>query len=470
MNSLVATGTGAAWAYSVLVLFAPGLFPPEARHVYFDSAAVVIAAVLAGKYLEELAKGRSSAAIRKLVGLQAKTAQRLDGQGGEQAVAVARLRVGDHLVVRPGERLPVDGCVIEGRAHVDEAMLTGEPLPVVKSEGDTVVAGTVNQDGRLVISARSVGGDTVLAQIIQLVESAQTGKLPIQSMADRVVRVFTPVVLGIAGLTFLGWLVLGGTIAQALVAAVAVLVVACPCAMGLATPAAIMVGTGRAAELGVLFRKGAALETLSHVDTVLFDKTGTLTEGRPVLVDLHEVEGAQALRLAAALETGSEHPLARAIVDGARARDLDLPKVEEFRAVPGLGIEGRIAGQLVRVGARRFMERAGVALDALEAQGRGRATGWAQRGLCQRRSACARPAGNRRSRQARGTSRDAGDARARDHGRDGDGRWQCHGATGGGDAWHRGGPWRGVAAGQGAGGARAATIGALRGLCRGWHQ
>ena len=377
MNSLVATGTGAAWAYSTLVLIAPALFPPEARHVYFDSAAVVIAAVLGGKYLEEIAKGRTSAAIRKLVGLQAKTAHRLDAEGVEQDVPVAQLRVGDRLVVRPGERMPVDGRVVDGRAHVDEAMLTGEPLPVAKTEGDEVVGGTVDQDGRLVIEATSVGGDTVLAQIIKLVESAQTGKLPIQGLADRVVRIFTPVVLAIATLSFIAWMLIGGNISVALVAAVAVLVVACPCAMGLATPAAIMVGTGRAAELGVLFRKGEALETLSHVDTVLFDKTGTLTEGRPVLVDMVAPEPDAALRLAAALEASSEHPLGRAVVSAASEKGMDLPEVTEFRAVAGHGIEGRIGGRLVRVGARRFMEREGVAMGdlgtrAAEMEGAGR--------------------------------------------------------------------------------------------------
>jgi len=377
MNSLVATGTGAAWAYSLLVLVVPGLFPPEARHVYFDSAAVVVAAVLAGKYLEELAKGRTSAAIRKLVGLQAKTARRLDAGGAEQDVPMAQLRVGDRLVVRPGERVPVDGRVVEGRAYVDESMLTGEPLPVAKGEDDSVVGGTVDQDGRLVIEATSVGRDTVLAQIIKLVESAQTGKLPIQGLADRVVRVFTPAVLAIALIAFGAWMMTVGNVSLALVAAVAVLVVACPCAMGLATPAAIMVGTGRAAELGVLFRKGEALEALSNVDTVLFDKTGTLTEGRPALVASAGPEPDEALRLAAALEAASEHPLGRAIVAAAAERGMAMSAVEDFRAVPGHGIEGRVEGRLVRVGARRFMDREGVALgplgaEAAELEGAGR--------------------------------------------------------------------------------------------------
>jgi Cu+-exporting ATPase len=364
MNSLVATGTGAAYAYSVLVLVFPFLFPVEARHVYFDSSAVVIAAVLAGKYLEALAKGRTSAAIRKLIDLQAKTAHILDESGVERDVPLAQLHKGDRFVVRPGERIPTDGRVIEGRAHIDQSMLTGEPLPVAKGQGDEVVGGTVDQDGRLVIEATSVGRDTVLAQIIKLVENAQTGKLPIQGLADRVVRVFTPVVLAIALITFITWIVLTGNVSVALVAAVAVLVVACPCAMGLATPAAIMVGTGRAAELGVLFRKGEALETLSHVDTVLFDKTGTLTEGRPTLSDIGGPSPDEALRLAAALEGASEHPLGRAIVTAAEQRGVVLPAAEDFRSIVGDGIEGMIEGHRVRVGSRHFLEREGVDLGS----------------------------------------------------------------------------------------------------------
>ncbi len=364
MNSLVATGTGVAWLYSLLVLLLPTLFPPQSRHVYFDSAAVVVAAVLLGKYMEELAKGRASSAIRKLVGLQARSAHRLDALGHEQEVPVAQLRVGDRLVVRPGERIPVDGRVCEGRAHVDASMLTGEPLPVSRDVGDAVFGSTVNQDGRLVVEATSVGRDTVLAQIVKLVESAQSGKLPIQRMADRVVRVFAPLVILIAVLAFGAWWLLAGNLSEALVAAVAVLVVACPCAMGLATPAAIMVGSGRAAELGVLFRKGVALETLSRVDTVLLDKTGTLTEGRPALTDRVGARADAALRLAAALETASEHPLARAIVAAARAEDMQLPAIDDFHAEAGHGIEGRVAGCWLRVGTQRFLQRAGIALDA----------------------------------------------------------------------------------------------------------
>ncbi|WP_331712263.1 heavy metal translocating P-type ATPase [Acidihalobacter aeolianus] len=378
MNSLVATGTGAAWLYSALVLLLPGLFPVDARHVYFDSAAVVIAAVLLGKYLETLAKGRTSAAIRKLAGLQVKTVRRLDADGRAEDVPIALLRVGDRLEVRPGERLPVDGRVAEGRAHVDESMLTGESLPTTKGTGDEVVGGTVDLYGRLVVEATSVGRDTVLSQIISLVERAQTGKLPIQGVADRVVRIFSPAVIAIAVLAFAAWMLFVGNLSLALVAAVAVLVVACPCAMGLATPAAIVVGTGRAAEMGVLFRKGEALEALSGVDTVLFDKTGTLTAGRPGVTEIAAADEDDLLRLAAAVEGASEHPLGRAVVEAAKARGLDLPTTEGFEAVAGHGVLAHIEDQTVRIGAARFMREAGSAIDAalgeraaaLEAAGR----------------------------------------------------------------------------------------------------
>ncbi|MFP4607773.1 MAG: heavy metal translocating P-type ATPase, partial [Thiohalospira sp.] len=354
MNSLVATGTGAAWLYSTGVLVAPWLFPPEARGLYFESAAVIVTVILFGKYLEEVAKGRTRQAIRKLVGLQAKQARMLR-DGVEEEVPVSQVRTGDLLVVRPGERIPVDGRVTEGSSYVDESMLTGEPAPVAKAAGDEVVGATVNQHGVLRLEATQVGGDTVLAQIIRMVERAQGAKLPIQGLADRVVRVFTPAVLAVATLTFLAWLAFGPApaITLALVSAVAVLVVACPCAMGLATPAAIMVGTGRAAELGVLFRKGEALEALSRVDTAVFDKTGTLTEGRPRLTDL-EASGdeAEALRLAAAVEAGSEHPLGAAVREAAAERGLEPPEAADFAAVPGHGVRATVDGRAVLVGGR----------------------------------------------------------------------------------------------------------------------
>ncbi len=368
MNSLVMTGTGAAWAYSLTVLLLPGLFPPEARNLYFDSAAVIVTVILFGKYLEEIAKGRTSGAIRKLIGLQSKTA-RVIRDGREEEVAIASVHPGDLIIVRPGERIPVDGKIREGDSYIDESMLTGEPVPVSKQPGDEVVGATVNQYGVLQIEATQVGKQTVLAQIIRMVERAQGSKLPIQGLADRVVRIFTPLVILIAVVTFSVWLSLGPppAITLALVSAVAVLVVACPCAMGLATPAAIMVGSGRAAELGVLYRKGEALEFLSHIDTVVFDKTGTLTEGHPALTDLHSVDGNddEALRLAATLEQGSEHPLARAIVATARERNLELSDTGNFEAIPGYGVRAQVNNQTVLLGALRLMQREGVNTDKL---------------------------------------------------------------------------------------------------------
>jgi Cu+-exporting ATPase len=369
MNSLVMTGTGAAWGYSMLVLLVPAIFPTDARNLYFESAAVVLTVILMGKYLEELAKGRTSAAIRKLVSLQAKTARVLR-DGTEHETTVARVKAGDIVVIRPGERIPVDGEVTEGESYVDESMLTGEPVPAAKHSGDQVVGGTVNQHGQLHVTATQVGKQTVLAQIIRSVERAQGSKLPIQGLADRVVRVFTPVVIVIAIVTFLTWLALGPdpAITFALVSAVAVLVVACPCAMGLATPAAIMVGSGRAAELGVLYRKGEALETLSHIDTMVFDKTGTLTEGRPRLTDIHTTDDDSnaVLRLAAAAESGSEHPLGMAVVAAARERGLELPSLDGFEAIPGYGIRATTEGRQVVIGAMRLMAREKIDIGTLE--------------------------------------------------------------------------------------------------------
>ncbi|ROR34784.1 heavy metal translocating P-type ATPase [Inmirania thermothiophila] len=376
MNSLVMLGTSAAWGYSVLALAAPGLFPEGTANLYFEAAAVIVTLILLGRYLEARAKGRTSEAIRRLMALQARTARVL--RGGEAVeVPVEEVLPGDLVVVRPGERVPVDGTVTEGSSYVDESMLSGEPVPVAKGPGDTVVGGTVNKTGSFTFRAERVGADTVLAQIIRMVEEAQAAKPPIQQLADRIAGVFVPVVMVVAALTFVIWLLVGPSpaLSYAFVAAVSVLLIACPCAMGLATPTAIMVGTGRGAEMGVLFRKGTALELLARVDTVVLDKTGTVTRGRPELTDLVVVEGeeAEVLRRVAAAEARSEHPIAEAVVEAARARGLDLPEVAAFEAVPGYGIEAEVEGRRIQVGADRYMARLGIDLGPVA----GRVEAWA---------------------------------------------------------------------------------------------
>jgi Cu+-exporting ATPase len=359
MNTLVMLGVGSAWAFSTTVLLEPGWFPAAARATYFESVAVVVAVVLLGKYLEALAKGRAGDALRKLAGLQARAAL-VERLGAQISVPIGQVVVGDIAVVKPGERIPVDGRVVSGSGFVDAAMITGEPMPVAVGPGVGVIGGTINQLGTLRVAVTEVGSHTMLAQIVTMVEQAQGSKLPIQGLADRIVAVFTVVVLAIAALTFGAWLIFAPApaIGLAVVSAVAVLVVACPCAMGLATPAAIMVGSGRGAELGVLFRRGAALEMLSGVDTVIFDKTGTLTEGKPSLTEIEPADGIDPQALlawAAAADAGSEHPLAAAIVAGARARKLDLPAVTGFEAIAGNGIGASIAGKRVLVGAERLL-------------------------------------------------------------------------------------------------------------------
>ncbi|MHB1587555.1 MAG: heavy metal translocating P-type ATPase [Acidiferrobacteraceae bacterium] len=370
MNSLVMTGTGAAWLYSLVVLLFPAAFPPNARNLYFDSAAVIITVILFGKYLEELAKGRTGAAIKGLIGLQAKTVRRLRGVV-EEEVPVSALAIGEIVLVKPGERIPVDGTVVLGESYVDESMLSGEPTPIAKRPGDRLIGGSMNQHGVLHVRAGEIGKDTVLAHIIRLVEKAQTSKLPIQGVADRVVAVFTPAVIVLAMLTFTIWLVAGPppAITMALVSAVAVLVVACPCAMGLATPAAIMVGSGRAAELGVLYRKGEAMEILSHVDTVVFDKTGTLTAGHPQLTDLVApgYNRNDVLRWVAAAESGSEHPLAIAVQTAARREGIEPLKAEAFQAIPGYGIRAQIDSHTLLIGTERLMQREAVAQNDWQA-------------------------------------------------------------------------------------------------------
>jgi Au+-exporting ATPase len=369
MNSLVAVGTLAAWLYSLVATFAPGLLPAGTVHVYFEAAAVIVTLILLGRFLEAQAKGRTSDAIRRLVRLQPRTARVRRGATVAE-VEVAALRPGDIVEVRPGERVPVDGTLVEGQSYVDESMITGEPVPVAKTEGTSVVGGTVNQTGAFAFRATAVGGDTVLAQIIRLVEAAQGGKLPIQTLVDRITLWFVPVVMGLAALTFAVWFAFGPSPALtfALVNAVAVLIIACPCAMGLATPTSIMVGTGRSAELGILFRRGEALQRLRDAKVVAFDKTGTLTEGRPKLTDLHLAEGqtrAVVLARIAAVEAKSEHPLARAIVAAAEAEGLVLPAVAGFASVTGQGVRAVAGGGPVAIGSARFMETLGIDASAL---------------------------------------------------------------------------------------------------------
>ena len=368
MSTLVALGSSAAYGYSVLAVLAPGMFPAGTAHRYFEAAAAIVTLVLLGRYLESRARGRTSAALRSLAELRPPTALVLrDGERRE--LPVAEVVPGDRILVRPGERIPVDGVVREGSSWVDESMITGEPLPVEKHAGDPVVGGTLNDRGAFEFEATRVGQDTVLARIVRMVEEAQAGKPPIQRLADRIAGVFVPVVLALALATFVVWLVAGPppALELALVAAVSVLVVACPCAMGLATPTAILVGTGRAAELGILFRRGGALERLARVDTVLLDKTGTLTTGRPELAELHvtDFDESEVLALVAAAERASEHPLGRAIVAAADARGIAPRRVDSFRAVPGQGLEARVEGRVVHVGSERYMERLGIATGAL---------------------------------------------------------------------------------------------------------
>ena len=367
MNSLVAVGTGAAWGFSTVSTFAPGVLPAGTAAVYFEAAAVIVTLILMGRWLEARAKGRTGAAIARLIGLQPKSA-RVERDGRLADLSIAEIRTGDIVHVRPGEKIPTDGEVTGGSSYIDESMITGEPVPVAKTEGDTVTGGTVNGNGALTFVATRVGADTLLAQIIRLVEEAQGAKLPIQALVDRVTLYFVPAVMVVAALTFVVWLALGPGLGFAVVAAVAVLIIACPCAMGLATPTSIMVGTGRAAEMGVLFRRGDALQALQGVEVVAFDKTGTLTEGRPDLVALHAAPGAdeaEVLALVAAVEARSEHPIAEAITRAAAGRGLDLPPVEAFEAITGFGVCATVGGRAVLVGAERLMAREGIDLGAL---------------------------------------------------------------------------------------------------------
>jgi len=372
MNSLVVLGASAAWGYSTLATFAPEALPRGTVNVYFEAAAVIVTLILLGRWFEARAKGRTSQAIKRLLTLQAKTA-RVERNGEELDVAIETVVIGDVLVVRPGERIAVDGEVIDGGSYVDESMITGEPVPVEKREGARVVGGTVNGSGSLRFRADKVGADTMLAQIIRMVEAAQGAKLPIQATVDKVTGWFVPAVIALAAATFLVWLVAGPqpALGYALVNAVAVLIIACPCAMGLATPTSIMVGTGRAAELGVLFRKGEALQSLRDVTVVALDKTGTLTRGRPELTDLVVTNGferAEVLRLVASIESRSEHPIAEAIVAAAHSEGLVVAAPDGFSSRPGFGAEGFSGGSKVQVGADRYMRDLGLDVGEFRAR------------------------------------------------------------------------------------------------------
>jgi Cu+-exporting ATPase len=371
MSTLVSLGTNAAYAFSVAVTLWPHIFHAAGAMTYYETAAVVITLVVLGRWLEARARGRTSEAIRRLVGLAPRTARVLR-DGREVDVPTAEVEVGDLIRIRPGERLPVDGAVVEGASTVDESMLTGESVPVEKAPGAAVAAGTVNRTGSFVFRATRVGSETTLARIVKLVEEAQGSRAPIQRLADRVAAVFVPAVLAIAALTFVGWWLLGPepTLVYALTNAVAVLVIACPCAMGLATPTAIMVATGRGAEHGVLIRSAAALERLNDVATIVFDKTGTLTVGRPVVTDVIVAEPGttepEVLALAAAAEQGSEHPIGEAIAARAKELGLALPALGAFVTVPGQGVDALANEGRVLIGNRALMEARGVEIDALE--------------------------------------------------------------------------------------------------------
>lgn len=364
MNSLVAVGTAAAYGYSIVATFLPDVLPQGTANVYFEAAAVIVTLILLGRLLEARAKGRTSQAIKRLVGLQARTA-RVERNGETVEIDLDQVTTGDIVLVRPGEKIPVDGEVVEGASYVDESMITGEPVPVSKEMGAGVVGGTINKTGAFSFRVTKVGANTVLAQIIRLVEQAQGSKLPIQALVDKVTMWFVPAVMAAATLTFLVWLFFGPSPALtfALVNAVAVLIIACPCAMGLATPTSIMVGTGRAAELGILFRKGEALQALRDVSVIALDKTGTLTKGRPELTDLVPAESFEyneVLALVAAVETHSEHPIAASIVTAAKQLNLSLAPIESFDATPGFGVSAKVAGHTVAVGADRFMTQLGL--------------------------------------------------------------------------------------------------------------
>jgi Cu+-exporting ATPase len=379
MFSLIALGTGAAYLYSLVATFAPSVFPVGFRTmdgtvaVYFEAAAVITVLVLLGQVLELRAREQTGGAIRALLNLAPKTARRLTATGEDQEIPLEQVQIGDRLRVRPGDGVPVDGVVLEGRSSIDESMITGEAMPVLKEPGDKLIGGTINGTGAVVMQADKIGADTVLARIIAMVAEAQRSRAPIQRMADTVSGYFVPAVIAVAVLAFIGWAVWGPApaLAYALIAAVSVLIIACPCALGLATPMSIMVGVGKGAIGGVLIKSAEALERMEKVDTLVVDKTGTLTEGKPRVVAVIPAEGrseADVLSLAASLERSSEHPLAAAIIAAARDRSLPLADPAEFASVTGKGVTGKVAGHTVALGNTRHMDELGVSFDDLAAQ------------------------------------------------------------------------------------------------------
>ena len=387
MFTLISIGVTSAWTYSLVATVAPGIFPASFRGeggavpVYFEAAGVITTLVLLGQVLEGRARRRTGAAIKALLGLAAKTARRVREDGTEEDVPLEEVQIGDRLRVRPGEKVPVDGKVVEGRSNVDESMITGEPVPVAKEAGESVIGATVNATGSFVMEAERVGGETLLAQIVQMVAEAQRSRAPIQRVADSVAGYFVPAVVLAAAITFVVWALVGPApaMAFAIVNAVAVLIIACPCALGLATPVSIMVGVGRGAQSGVLIKNAESLEVMEKIDTLVVDKTGTLTEGRPRLVTVKPAEGldeAELLRLAAGLERSSEHPLAAAIVEGAQERGVELADTVDFESVTGKGVTGRVGERSVMLGNRKLLDDAGIdpgplaqAAEGLRAEG-----------------------------------------------------------------------------------------------------
>jgi Cu+-exporting ATPase len=370
-------GTGVAWGYSVVATVVPGIFPNSFRNlgtvdVYFEAAAVITVLVLLGQVLDVRAREQTSGAIKALLNLSPKTAQRIRSNGTDEEIGLDAVQIGDRLRVRPGERVPVDGTVEDGRSSIDESVVTGESMPVTKTAADTVIGGTINQTGGLVMRADKIGRDTVLARIVAMVAEAQRSRAPIQRIADRVAGVFVPAVIGVASIAFIVWGLVGPDpkLAHALIVAVAVLIIACPCALGLATPMSIMVGVGRGASLGVLIKNAEALERMEKVNTLVIDKTGTLTEGHPSVIDTvtaHGFDPGEILRLAAGVERASEHPLAQAVIAAAADHGVDIPDVEHFDAPAGRGVVGVVEGRNVVLGSSDFLSSHRVDLSPLEA-------------------------------------------------------------------------------------------------------